>query len=146
MLIPSLSVVDPANRKPTDGAGPNKKSLGLPWPRISGCTHSRSSSSKPCWSIRRETAPKPYCMMSLAGDSLRRVMAATTQQIDDLHDRLGEMETFSRYVRALKSLGVETYDSYLTDGHSEYFGLDGYTVKSPAAHEKLSIAETSRKS
>jgi len=70
-------------------------------------------------------------------------MAATTQQIDDLHDRLGEMETFSRYVRALKSLGVETYDSYLTDGHSEYFGLDGYTVKSPAAHEKLSIAETS---
>ena len=46
-------------------------------------------------------------------------------------------------MRALNSLGVETYDSYLTDGHSEYFGIDGYTVKSPAAHEKLSIADTS---
>ena len=48
-------------------------------------------------------------------------------------------------MRALNSLGVETCDSYLTDGHSEYFGIDGYTVKSPAAHEKLSIAETSRR-
>lgn len=67
----------------------------------------------------------------------------TIQQINDLHDRLGDMETFSQYVRALNSLGVETYDSYLTDGHSEYFGIDGYTVKSPAAHEKLSIADTS---
>jgi hypothetical protein len=48
-------------------------------------------------------------------------------------------------VQALNSHGVETYDSYLTDGHSEYFGIDGFTVKSPAAHEKLSIAETSRR-
>jgi len=70
----------------------------------------------------------------------------TIQQINDLHDRLGEMESFPHFVWALNSLGVETYDSYLTDGHSEYFGIDGYTVKSPAAHEKLSIAETSRKS
>jgi uncharacterized protein YbcV (DUF1398 family) len=67
----------------------------------------------------------------------------TIQQINDLHDRLGNMETFAQYVQALNSLGVQTYESYLTDGHSEYFGIDGYTVASPAAHEKLSIADTS---
>jgi uncharacterized protein YbcV (DUF1398 family) len=53
------------------------------------------------------------------------------------------MDTFAEYVRALHSIGVETFDSYLTDGHSEYFGRDRYTVNSPAAHEQLSIADTS---
>ena len=48
-------------------------------------------------------------------------------------------------MRAVNSLGVETYDSYLTDGHSEYFGSDGYTIKSPAVHEKLAIASTSNR-
>jgi uncharacterized protein YbcV (DUF1398 family) len=69
----------------------------------------------------------------------------TIEQIDDLHDRLGKMATFTQYVRALNLIGVETYDSYLTDGHSEYFGRDGYTVKSAAVHEKLTIADTSNR-
>jgi uncharacterized protein YbcV (DUF1398 family) len=69
----------------------------------------------------------------------------TIEQINDLHDRVGTMETFPQYVRALKSAGVETYDSYLVDGHSEYFGRDGYAVKSPALHEKLTVADTSNR-
>ena len=69
----------------------------------------------------------------------------TIEQLNDLHDRLGTMETFSQYVRALKSAGVETYDSFLVDGHSEYFGRDGYTVKSPAVHQKLTVADTSNR-
>jgi hypothetical protein len=55
------------------------------------------------------------------------------------------METFPQYVQALKSAGVETFESYLVDGHSEYFGRDGYTVKSPAVHEKLTVADTSNR-
>ena len=69
----------------------------------------------------------------------------TIAQIDDLHDRLGNMETFPQYVRALNSLGVQTYHSYLTDGHSEYFATNGYTIKSPAAHEQLAIADSSNR-
>jgi Protein of unknown function (DUF1398) len=45
-------------------------------------------------------------------------------------------------VRALKTLGVEQYDSYLADGHSEYFGHGGHRVISPAVHEVLPVAET----
>ena len=37
------------------------------------------------------------------------------------------------------------YDSFITDGHSEYFGKDGHKVVSPSVHEKLSIAETSNR-
>jgi hypothetical protein len=63
----------------------------------------------------------------------------TLEQINDLHARLGSARTFPEYVRALKVLGVERYDSYLTDGHSEYFGQGGHRVVSPPVHEVLSV-------
>lgn len=66
----------------------------------------------------------------------------TIDQVNAIHDRLGDAETLLQYVQALNALGVERYDAYLTDGHSEYVGKDGYTVKSPAVHETLRIAET----
>jgi uncharacterized protein YbcV (DUF1398 family) len=43
-----------------------------------------------------------------------------------------------------KALGVERYDSYLADGHSEYFGQGGQRVVSPPVHEVLPVAETSQ--
>jgi uncharacterized protein YbcV (DUF1398 family) len=69
----------------------------------------------------------------------------TIEQINDLHARLGGVRTLSDYVRALKALGVERYDSYLADGHSEYFGQGGLRVVSPPVHEVLFIAETSQR-
>ena len=69
----------------------------------------------------------------------------TIEQINGLHARLGSSRTFAEYVRALKALGVERYDSYLSDGHSEYFGQGGHIVASPAVQEVLSIAETGQR-
>jgi uncharacterized protein YbcV (DUF1398 family) len=65
----------------------------------------------------------------------------TLNKINDIHDRLGSAKTLPEYVRALKTLGVERYDSYLADGHSEYFGQGGHVV-SPPVHEVLAVAET----
>jgi uncharacterized protein YbcV (DUF1398 family) len=69
----------------------------------------------------------------------------TIGQINDLHDRLGQAETLLEYVRGLNAIGVEKYDSYLTDGHSEYFGKPGQKVISPPVHSQLSISEKSDK-
>lgn len=66
----------------------------------------------------------------------------TIQQIDDLHPRLGSAKTFLEYVRALNALGVERYDSYVADGHSEYFGQGGHKVVSPLLHEVFPVAQT----
>jgi uncharacterized protein YbcV (DUF1398 family) len=65
----------------------------------------------------------------------------TLEQIHDIHDRLGSMERFAEYVRELGAIGVERYDSYLTDGHSEYFAEDGRSVVSAAVHEVLAVAD-----
>jgi len=69
----------------------------------------------------------------------------TIGQINDVHEKLGTMKDFLSYVAALKLLGVEKYESYLTDGHSRYFGADGYYVESEPVHEKLIIANNSDK-
>jgi len=62
----------------------------------------------------------------------------TLEQINHIHDQLGNAETLSEYLEALKKIGVETYDSFITDGHSEYFGKSGHKVVSPPVHEKAS--------
>jgi uncharacterized protein YbcV (DUF1398 family) len=63
--------------------------------------------------------------------------------IDELHDRLGTAETLADYLRGLAAIGVVRFESYLVDGHTEFFGADAGRVASPPHHETLSVAETS---
>lgn len=65
----------------------------------------------------------------------------TLEQITDAHDRFGNASTLAEYVRALQSIGVKSYSTFVSDGHSEYVGSDGYSITSPAVHEELTIAE-----
>jgi len=69
----------------------------------------------------------------------------TIDQINDLHAMLGNAKTLPQYVLVLRGIGVERYDSYLADGHSEYFGQAGYSVVSPQVHEVLPVAETGQR-
>jgi uncharacterized protein YbcV (DUF1398 family) len=67
----------------------------------------------------------------------------TWAEIDDLHARFGRAESLGDYLRALAAIGVVRFESFVTDGHSEFFGADGHSVVSPAHHELLSIAGVS---
>jgi uncharacterized protein YbcV (DUF1398 family) len=69
----------------------------------------------------------------------------TLGQIHEIHDRLGNAETLTQYLQALKAIGVEKCDSFVTDGHSEYFGKNDQKVISPPAHETLTVAKTSNR-
>lgn len=67
----------------------------------------------------------------------------TLRQINEIHDLLGNAETLAQYLQALKAIGIERCDSFVTDGHSEYSGGNGQKVVSPPVHETLAIAKTS---
>jgi len=67
----------------------------------------------------------------------------TWAQIEDLHSRLGRADSLGDYLRGLAGLGIVRFDSYVTDGHSEFFGADGHHVVSPAHHAVLAVAEVS---
>jgi uncharacterized protein YbcV (DUF1398 family) len=64
-------------------------------------------------------------------------------QIDDLHARLGHADSLADYLRGLAAIGVVRFESFVTDGHSEFLSSDGQRVISPAHHEVLAVAEVS---
>jgi uncharacterized protein YbcV (DUF1398 family) len=64
-------------------------------------------------------------------------------QIDDLHARLGRAESLADYLRGLAAIGVARFDSFVSDGHSEFVGADGRRVVSPPQHDVLAVAEAS---
>ncbi len=70
-------------------------------------------------------------------------MVFTVEQIEEIHGRLGRAERLADYVRELAALGVERYDSFVSDGHSEYLGRDGHRVITNAVHEQLTVAPNS---
>jgi uncharacterized protein YbcV (DUF1398 family) len=69
----------------------------------------------------------------------------TIEQINEIHERLGKQTTLPKYLLALNAIGIDKYNSFVTDGHSEYFGKDDYKVISQAAHKKINICNESDK-
>jgi uncharacterized protein YbcV (DUF1398 family) len=69
----------------------------------------------------------------------------TLDQIDNIHEESGDMETLAEYLLALKAIGVAKFDSFLTDGHSEYYTIDGEKLISEPEHEELEIADETDK-
>src|SRR6478735_11938666 len=66
----------------------------------------------------------------------------TLDQIQEIHERLGKRSLITQYLKALHAIGVEKYDSFISDGHSEYFGKESQKVISPPSHAELSISKT----
>ncbi len=68
----------------------------------------------------------------------------TAEQIKAAHGKVKSGADFPSYIREVKALGVTHYEAYVTDGHIDYHGADGYTAKTPAKYEPLAIADTAK--
>lgn len=69
----------------------------------------------------------------------------TIEQIQQAHSKVKSGADFPAYIREIKALGVKGYHTWVTDGHTQYFGVEGYEALSPAKYESLVIAENSNK-
>lgn len=67
----------------------------------------------------------------------------TLDQVNDIHDRLGNADRLRRWLHELHAIGVKRCDSFIVDGHTVYSGDSGHTVVTPPTHETLTIAATS---
>ena len=67
----------------------------------------------------------------------------TVEQIKAAHSKVKSGADFPQYVQDLIQLGVTFYQTYVTDGHTDYFGKDDYKTTSPAKYGPLAIAEES---
>lgn len=67
----------------------------------------------------------------------------TLDQIKEAHEKVKTGADFPSYIKELIKLGVSRYDTYVIDGHTLYFSMDGDRLESAAIYPGLQIAEKS---
>lgn len=69
----------------------------------------------------------------------------TIEQIKAAHSKVKSGADFPQYIKDIAALGVMSYSTFVTDGHSIFCGKDDYMAQSPAKYEPLAIADASDK-
>ena len=67
----------------------------------------------------------------------------TVEQIKAAHSKVKSGADFPNYIKQIKLLGVNAFETWVTDSHTEYFGNDGYQTKSKSMYKELVIAKQS---
>lgn len=66
----------------------------------------------------------------------------TIEQIKEAHNKVKSGADFPAYIQDLIQLGITHYETFVSDGHTDYYGTDDYKITSPAKYKILTVAET----
>jgi len=66
----------------------------------------------------------------------------TAEQIKAAHSKVKSGADFPAYIQEIKKLGVTFYETFVTDGHTDYYGVHAYKTSSVARYDTLTVAET----
>lgn len=69
----------------------------------------------------------------------------TITQIKEAHSKVKSGEDFPSYIQDLIALGVQGYDTFVNDGHVEYFGTDNFRAVATETYNDIAIAQTANK-
>lgn len=69
----------------------------------------------------------------------------TIEQIKKAHTKVKSGSDFPAYVQEIKKLGVVSYDNYVTDGHTLYYGQGNFEIKGDAKYEPVEVTNNSSK-
>ncbi len=69
----------------------------------------------------------------------------TVEQIKAAHGKVKSGADFPAYIQDIKKLGVTQYETFVTDGHTDYYGAHDYKTTSPARYAPLAIADECNK-
>lgn len=67
----------------------------------------------------------------------------TVEQIKAAHSKVKSGADFPAYIQDIKKLGVIFYETFVADGHTDYFGANDYKTSSVAKYDNLTIAQVS---
>ena len=68
----------------------------------------------------------------------------TVEQIKTAHSKVKSGADFPAYIKEIKQLGVTYYETFVSDGHTDYLGAGDYKTATTAKYAVLKIAETSK--
>lgn len=66
----------------------------------------------------------------------------TIEQIKTAHSKVKSGADFPVYIQDIKKLGVTYYETFVMDGHTDYFGAIDYKTSSPTKYNALTIASS----
>ena len=66
------------------------------------------------------------------------------EQIKTAHSKVKLGADFPAYIIEIKEFGVNYYETFVSDGHTEFFGFGDYKISSTAKYDILRTAETSK--
>ena len=69
----------------------------------------------------------------------------TIQQIKTAHSKVKSGADFPSYIQEIKALGVIYYETYVADGHTDYYAINDYKTSSEAKYKVLTISKTVNK-
>ncbi len=67
----------------------------------------------------------------------------TLNQVKQAHSKVKSGADFPSYISEIKTLGVVYYQTYVTDGHIDYYGANNYRRSTASKYDSLTVAETS---
>jgi uncharacterized protein YbcV (DUF1398 family) len=67
----------------------------------------------------------------------------TIEDIKSAHSKVKSGADFPAYIQDIKKMGVASYESYVSDGHTDYYGSGAYKTSSSPKYDVLKIADTS---
>lgn len=65
----------------------------------------------------------------------------TVEQIEFAHSKVKTGAEFPKYIQEIKELGVISFETWVIDSQTEYFGLNNYSTRSKAKYQDLNIAD-----
>ncbi len=67
----------------------------------------------------------------------------TIQQIKDAHSKVKSGADFPKYIQDIIALGVTSFETFVNDNHTNYYGKDNFQTSSEGFSETLVIADKS---
>jgi uncharacterized protein YbcV (DUF1398 family) len=64
----------------------------------------------------------------------------TIEQIKEAHAKVKSGADFTNYIQDLIILGVKGYDTFVHDGHVEYYGVNNYSVTADEKYPEIKIS------
>lgn len=68
----------------------------------------------------------------------------TVEQLQAAHSKVKSGADFPAYIKEIKAMGVTHYETFVNDGHINYYGANNCMAKVPAKYEKMTIAENAK--
>lgn len=64
----------------------------------------------------------------------------TIEQLKAAHSKVKTGAVFPAYIKEIKAMGVSHYETFVADGHADYYGKNNFKTSSPSKYDALSVA------